>query len=140
MHRITQNIEAWLYRLGFTQIQVRQLVRNQILIAAGWSLALMAGTLMSTFAWSFAAGAFLITLNFMALARVAQSLVFYRKGAIFSLLVIFYGKLILAGLVLFALIAWAEASIPGLLFGLSTAVVNAIVWGARTVMHKPKEA
>ena len=137
---MTQKIEAWLYRLGYTQVQVRQLVRNQILIAGSWSVALLALTLLSNFAWSFAAGAFLITLNFMALARLAQSLVFYRRGAVFSLLVIFYGKLILAGLALFALIAWANASIPGLLFGLSTAVVNAIVWGARAVMHKPKEA
>lgn len=140
MHRITLKIETWLYRLGFTQVQVRRLVRNQILLAGGWSLALLAGTALSSFAWSFAAGALVITLSFMALARVAQALVFYRKGAVFSLLVIFYGKLILAGLALFALIAWAEASIPGLLLGLSTAVVNAIVWGAQAVMHKPKEA
>ena len=140
MQRIIRTIETRLYGLGFTQIQVRQMVRNQILLAGGASLVLLTGTLLSTFAWSFAAGALLITLNFMALARVAQSLVFYQKGAVFSLLVIFYAKLILAGLALFALIAWAEVSIPGLLLGLSTAVVNAIVWGAQAVMHKPKEA
>jgi hypothetical protein len=133
-------MEAWLYGLGFVQPQVRLLVRNQICLAAAWSVGLLALTLCSRFSWSFAAGAGLITLNFMALARVAQSLVFYRKGAVFSLLVIFYGKLILAGLALFALIAWAKASVVGLLFGLSTAVVNAIVWGAWAVMHKPKEA
>jgi len=140
VERINQKIEAWLYGLGFTQLPVRLLVRNQICIATVGSAILLAGTLLSAFAWSFAAGAAIITLNFMALARVAQSLVFYRKGAVFSLLVIFYGKLILAGLALFALIAWADANVAGLLFGLSTAVVNAIVWGVWAVMHKPKEA
>ncbi|MGE4551865.1 MAG: ATP synthase subunit I [Desulfovibrionaceae bacterium] len=138
---MNRKLETLLYQWGFEQNSVRALVRNQIWLAAASSLVLLVLTLGSRFALSYTAGAVIITLNFVGLAKLVSHLVHYRRGAVFSLLVIFYGKLIFTGLVLYALIAWAGASMTGLLCGLSTAVAMAVAWGAQAMLrHKPKEA
>lgn len=138
---MNRKLETRLYQWGFENGRVRTLVRNQLWLATVSSFVLLVLTLGSRFALSYAAGAVIITANFLALAKLASHLVHYRRGAVFSLLVIFYGKLILTGLVLYALIAWVGASVTGLLCGLSTVVVMAIVWGVQsTLRHNPKEA
>ena len=94
---------------------------------APWALALAAGTV-------------LITFNFWSLAKFGQHLAYMRKGAVVSLLIRFYGRLILSGLALYGLIVFGECSIYALLAGLSTVVVNAIFWGVAGLRQKVKEA
>ncbi|MEF2144780.1 MAG: ATP synthase subunit I [Desulfovibrionaceae bacterium] len=136
MHRL----EGYLYKRGFTLPQIRTLVRNQLVLAFASILLVNALTAFSVWAWSFTAGALLITVNFWWMAKTGQKLVSAQKGAVTVLLILFYGRMFLTGLALFALIAWLDASVSGLLVGLSTVVVNAITWGTANFMQKAKEA
>lgn len=140
---LTQGLEAVLYRRGFIEPGVRKLVRNQILFALGTAAALLlvcAPFGFPGFALSYLAGAVVITLNFWSLAKAAQQLTHSHKLAVFSLLTLFYGRLILTGLAVYGLIVWMNASVIGLLAGLSTAVCNALLWGAASFRQKAKEA
>ena len=85
-------------------------------------------TLGSRFGLSYAAGAVLMAFNFMPLAKVAQHLVYVRSGGVFSLLILFYIRLTLSGVALFFLLVTYNADPVGLLVGLTTVVVNAIIW------------
>jgi predicted membrane channel-forming protein YqfA (hemolysin III family) len=90
----------------------------------------------------FFAGAAIITLNFYALARVAPGLAQLAKGAVAPLLFQFYGRLILTGVLLYLLIAWLHVSVIALLAGLSTVIVNALLWATLfyIIGRKGKEA
>ncbi len=139
--KMNQKIESFLHRRGFTHPDVRSLVRNQLYLTAGTCL--LAALLSIGFAqWALglAAGAVLITFNFWSLAKFGQHLAYMRKGAVVSLLVRFYGRLILSGLAIYGLIVWGQCSIYALLAGLSTVVVNAIFWGVAGFRQKVKEA
>lgn len=140
IQKINQKVDAFLLRRGFVHDKVRSLVRSQLYLVALTALCVGMVTGFSGWAGAYFSGAVLITINFWVLARVVQRLVFVRKGAVFALLFLFYGKLILSGLALYALIVLAHAPISGLLAGLTTAVANAILWGTTTFRHKAKEA
>ncbi len=87
------------------------------------------------------AGAALATLNFLALARIIQELVYLRRGAVSVQLFSFYGRLILTAGVLFVLIAYAGSSVTALLVGLSTVLINILLWGLSQLLgKKSKEA
>ncbi|SKA97119.1 ATP synthase I chain [Paucidesulfovibrio gracilis DSM 16080] len=135
-----RKLEAMLYKRGFTHPQVRAMVRNQLVLATLSILTVNGLTLFSVWGWSFAAGCLLMTVNFWWMAKAGQKLVSAQKGAVTALLILFYGRMALTGLALFALIAWLDASVSGLLVGLSTVVVNAITWGTANYMQKAKEA
>ncbi|MDD4733065.1 MAG: ATP synthase subunit I [Desulfovibrio sp.] len=135
-----RKLETMLYKRGFTHPQVRTMVRNQLVLAVVSILLVNALTACSAWGWSFAAGCLLMTVNFWWMAKAGQKLVSAQRGAVTVLLILFYGRLALTGLALFALIAWLDASVSGLLVGLSTVVVNAITWGTANYMQKAKEA
>jgi hypothetical protein len=129
MRRLNDRVEKGLYRRGYVHPDVRQLVRNQIYIMAA---SLLIGGLLAPVvpaALHFAAGTVLVSLNFFSLARFAQGITRTQHGAVVALLARFYGRLILTGAVLFALIVWAHAPLVALLAGISTVVVNAVYWG-----------
>ncbi|WP_147819703.1 ATP synthase subunit I [Salidesulfovibrio onnuriiensis] len=111
-------------------------MRSQLYVSLGSAIALLGITLGAAWAVAYAAGAVLITLNLWALARVVQHLVYVRKGATFTLLVIFYGKLIISGLGLYLVLAVWHLPVWGLVAGLSTVVVNLTAWGLKTFGHK----
>lgn len=135
-----QRLDALLFRRGFVLGDARRLMRNQIILAAlGSALAMTPSVAMgglSAWGWSFAAGAVLISFNFWWLAKAAQELVRVKHGATFTLLTLFYGRLILTAAAITGLVVWFEASVFGLLAGLSTAVVNATLWGVLQIRHK----
>lgn len=131
-----QKLDALLFRRGFVLGDARRLMRNQIILAALGSALAMAVTGVSTWGWSFAAGAVLISFNFWWLAKAAQELVRVKHGATFTLLTLFYGRLILTAAAITGLVVWLGASVFGLLAGLSTAVVNATLWGILQIRHK----
>ncbi|MFW6323674.1 MAG: ATP synthase subunit I [Desulfovibrionales bacterium] len=135
LESIDRRIESGLYRKGFENPVMRKLVRLQLYLGVVGSAAAM---IVSPGEWgpAFLAGAVLATLNFYSLARLIQQLVFVRKGAVLVLLISFYGRLILTGVLLFVLIAWVHASAMGLLAGLTTVVVTILMWGVLFVLGK----
>ncbi|WP_243544364.1 ATP synthase subunit I [Pseudodesulfovibrio tunisiensis] len=127
MRKLNQMVERLLVRSGFAHPEVRVIVRNQIYVSLGTSLAIMLVLACSPWALAYAAGAVLATVNFWALARIAQQLVYVRKGAPFILFAIFMGKMVLSGLALYWLIGIVRIPIWGLVAGLGTVVANIAV-------------
>lgn len=136
----TARIERFLHRRGFAHPDVRRLVAYQVFLAGASSIVALAATGFSVWGLSFAAGALLITINFWALAKVAQQLVYVQKGAVTALLLVFYFRLILTGLALFALIVWLRSPMTALLAGVSTVAVSGLWFGLSRVREKSKEA
>lgn len=133
---LVQRIDAMLYRRGFAVTEARRLMRNQMLLSAGLSALMCLVTGFANFGLSFAAGAAVISLNFWWLAKAAQELVQVKQGAMFTLLTLFYGRLALTAVAIAGLVAWAGASVYGLLAGLSTVLLNAALWGFLQIRHK----
>ena len=125
-----------LYRRGFAVADARRLMRNQMLLAAGGSAVACFATGFANWGLSFAAGALIISINFWWLSKAAQELVQVKQGATFTLLTLFYGRLVLTAAAIAGLVAWAGASVFGLLAGLSTVVANAALWGVLQIRHK----
>ncbi|KAB1441840.1 ATP synthase subunit I [Pseudodesulfovibrio senegalensis] len=135
---IRQKIDRFLYARGFVHDEVRNLMRSQLCFSLGLAIGLLGVTLGSAWSLAFAAGAVVITLNFWALARIVQQLIYVQKGAVFTLLVIFYGKLILSGVVLYLVLGVWRLPVWGLVAGLSTVVVNITAWGLKNFgQNKP---
>lgn len=137
--KAAKRLERILYRRGFANPEVRRLVAIQLILSAGASLVFLVVTLASKWSLSFGAGALLISLNFWSMAKVAQQLVYARRGGVFTLLTLFYIRLILTGLVLYALIGWFGASVSGILAGVTTVVATAVTFGATTVRNRHLE-
>jgi len=134
--RLVQRIDAMLFRRGFVVTDARRLMRNQMLLAAGGSAVACLATGFANWGLSFAAGALIISINFWWLSKAAQELVQVKQGATFTLLTLFYGRLVLTAAAIAGLVAWAGASVFGLLAGLSTVVLNAALWGVLQIRHK----
>lgn len=132
-----------MFRRGFKIPEVRRIVRNQLyILCVSLIVAAALGWVAPVF-FHFAAGVLLITFNFYTLAKCIQQIVYFTSSrrAIFELLVRFYGKLLLTGAALFALIVWGGVSVPALLAGLSTVIMTILFWGASQMLgHKAKEA
>ena len=138
---VMNRIEGWLWERGLKRSEVRRLVAVQIVFAALSSIAVMLGSFFSGWSLHYGAVAILMTVNFYHLAKFAQGIVHVRRGAVLALLLRFYGRLILSGFVLFALIWFGRASAVALLAGASTVVVSSMIWACSHYMgHKAKEA
>ncbi len=118
-------IERVLYRLGYFVPEVRRMVALQVVIVF-LSLGLIP---LGVWARDLSIGAVLGGLNFFALARVIQELVFLRRGAIVALLLGFYIRLFLTAAALYVLIVMWQISVVMLVLGLSTVVLNILLWG-----------
>jgi hypothetical protein len=139
--KMLTGLDGWLFRRGFTGRDVRALMSAQLCVAVAASAICLAVTGFGLWGLSFAAGSFLITMNFWSLAKFGQGVVFVRRGAVLSLLLRFYLRLALTGVALYVLIAYAQAPAAPLLAGVSTAVAAMIWWGmARTLRTQVKEA
>lgn len=129
MGKINQRLERLLVKSGFPGPDVRILVRNQIYVSLGTSLVIMLITLFSRWSLAYLAGAVLALVNFWALARIVQPLVYNQKSAPFLLFVIFMGKMTLSGLALYWLIGVERVPHWGLISGLGTVVINITATG-----------
>jgi len=118
-------IEKWLYHRGFQVPEVRRLAANQICITMISILAMFFGAA----GVDFFLGVFLGSINFLALAKVIQELVYLQKGAVGINLLSFYGRLIFTAIFFYVLIVIKEASVIALLLGVSTVLVNILLWG-----------
>lgn len=138
--KLTQAIDRYLFRHGFRIEGVRDLVRNQICLTLSVFLILPA-CMLGTWPLAVLAGAILGTLNFYALAKVIQGLIFLRQSSVQLLLFGFYARLALTGVALYVLLVLCRASVVALLVGLSLVLVNILMYGAKFFLgQKLKEA
>lgn len=139
---MSEFVDRWLYRRGFTHAESRQLLRMQIELAGVSSAAALAFSLGGAWGWSFAAGAVLATVNFWWLARFARNLLSGGQGMVGMALFWFFLRLGAAAVALYGLIVLAEASVWALLAGLTTVLATILWWGARVASgpKRPKEA
>ena len=124
-------LDRWLLRRGYVHPEVRELVRNQLLLTALAFAVCLPFAGLSDAAWSFAAGTAIISANFCSLARFGQRITGFenKREAVAAVLARFYLRLALTGVVLFGCIVWFGARPLPLLAGISTVVVNFLVWG-----------
>jgi len=130
-HKLRDGLDGWLWRRGYDHPEVRELVRWQVLLAALITVVCLPLSLLWPGAWSLLAGTGIISANFCSLARFGQRVVGKRntRTAIAGMVFGFYLRLILTGAALYACIVWLEARPMPLLIGISTVVVNIIIWG-----------
>lgn len=140
MWDIIQSLDRFLAARGFDNPDTRRLMRIEILTVAASALAAVLFSGFSAWGFSCAAGAGLILFSFWHLAKAVKQLVFVRKGGVTSIVLRFYGRLILTGVLVVVLVGWLDAPVTGLLTGLSTVLVGAAVWGFMSSGHKAKEA
>ena len=131
MQNLRDGLDRWLYRRGYVHPEVRELVRNQLLLTALVCVVCLPFAGISVDAWSLAAGTAIITANFCSLAKFGQRITGYanRREAVAAVLARFYFRLALSGAALFACIVWFGAAPLPLLAGITTVVVNFLVWG-----------
>lgn len=145
----SHRVEKWLYKRGYAHAEIRAILRDQILVAAGSLLLGLATLLFTSWLLVFGVSALLVTLNFYALAAFVQEVIgdavgeakqqaaagaetSAKKGVVTGLLVQFYAKLLLTGGVLFVLIAWLKAPLTALFAGLATVLATI---GVRTCLR-----
>ena len=133
---INQRVERLLVKNGFVRPDIRIIIRNQIYVSLGTSLVIVLVTLFSRWSLAFVAGALIALVNFWALARIAQHLVYDQKSGPLKLFVIFMGKMTLSGLALYWLIGVERVPHWGLISGLGTVVANVAVTGLMQVGQK----
>lgn len=139
-NKLTQSIDRYLFQHGFRIEGVRRLVRNQICLTLS-VLFLLPACWLGTWPLDVLAGALLGTLNFYALAKVIQGLIYLRQSSVQLLLFGFYARLGLTGVALYVLIVLCRSSVVALLVGLSLVLVNILMYGAKYfVGQKLKEA
>ncbi|SDB26977.1 ATP synthase I chain [Desulfonatronum thiosulfatophilum] len=140
MRNINLRIEKILHRQGFFLHDFRTLLRNQIyLLFLAFVIMLLAG--FHPAALAFASGTALVTVNFWFLAKGLQSLTRQQEGLMALSLIRFYGRMILTGFILFALIVWSGLPVAALVAGLTTVIINILFWGVfRFHRQKVKEA
>ena len=135
--KVKKKIERSLYRRGYHESEVRKLVLRQILIL----LASVPAVILGSFGQDFFFGVALGTLNFLCLARIAQEVVHLQRGAVAVQLFSFYGRLALTALAFYLLIVFKESSVAWLLAGVSTVLINILLWGMIQFLGKTsKEA
>jgi hypothetical protein len=140
---LRRNVERRLYKRGFVQPVVRQLLCTQVLVTGA---ALLCGLFLFPFTlWplAFGLGALIATYSLWQIVRFAQvalpqqfSIAMgFRLGLGFTM------RLLLIGMALFALIVPLRAPVAPLLLGLGSAVAGIVLWGMAKAFRKPlKEA
>jgi len=135
---IRHAIERRLYDMGFALPVVRHLLCTQLIISG---LALAAGIILlwySLWPLAFGAGAAITTFSLWQISRSAQAFVQQQFSAALGLRLFmgFSARLLLIGIVLFALIVWLKAPLAPLLLGLTSSVASILLWGVSRVSRK----
>lgn len=140
---LRQSLERRLYGLGFTLPATRQLICTQLVVTfAG----LAAGVLffwVSAWPLAFGAGAAIATYSLWHVTRVAQGYVSQKFSPALAIRFFlgFSVRLLLIGILLFALIVWLGAPVAPLLAGLTSTVISIVLWGLTRISRKTvKEA
>jgi hypothetical protein len=141
--KLVHLIDKTLYKDGFTKPELRVLLRAQLLVVLVAAIISLGACWVTSWPLIFTAGAAIATLNFYWMAKFVRQVTqfTYHRSLLVGLLVRFYGRLALTGILLFVLILWLRVPVIPLLMGLSTLVGTIVIWGAaQSVEHKAKEA
>ena len=137
LRTMNKKIERALYARGYHVPEVRRMAAQQIWFLFGAVPVLLCGAR----GVDFAAGVLLGTINFLALGRVIQELVYVQKGAVAVQMFSFYGRLALTALAFYLLVVMRGSSVVWLLIGFSTVLINILLWGMSQFLGKTsKEA
>lgn len=140
---LNHSLERALFQRGFTVAGVRHVMMTQFYFLAAACVVGLTAPLVGFWVLSLTAGALIMTYNLYAIATFIQRAIFYKyqKSLLASLLLRLYGRLLLTGLAIVVMLVWLNASVVGLLAGLSTVAAAILVWGgAQIFAHKVKEA
>jgi hypothetical protein len=137
LQTMTKKIERALYSRGYHVPEVRRMATYQVCFLLASVIAMAFGAR----GVDFAAGVLLGTINFLALGRMIQELVYVQKGAVAVQMFSFYGRLALTALAFYGLVVIRGASATWLLIGFSTVLINILLWGMSQLLGKTsKEA
>ncbi|MBU4526209.1 MAG: ATP synthase subunit I [Desulfomicrobium sp.] len=132
-----KKIERFLYARGFHVPEVRKMALHQVYFLCGALPAVAFGR----GGVDLVTGVLLGTLNFLALGKLIQELVYLQKSAVIVQIFSFYGRLLLTALAFYVLIVHMGSSGVWLLLGFSTVLINILLWGMSQFLGKTsKEA
>lgn len=126
-----ERLDALLAKAGFHHPEGRELVRNQLAMAVGMSLAALSISELSDWGWAFAGGAALITANFWWLVKFAQNVTDTTSNAASGAFFRFFVRFGITGAGLYAMIVEAGWPVWAIVAGTITVLVTIVVWGAR---------
>lgn len=137
-----EQLDRLLLRAGFQHPDGRVLMRSQIGMALGTSLAAISLSELGTWGYAFACGALLITVNFWWLIKFAQNVMEQATGTAGGAFFRFIVRFGVTGAGLYAMIVAAEWPVWAVLAGMSTVLATILVWGAlrRAGSNSAKEA
>lgn len=125
-----ERIEKFLYRKGYRSPEIRVILRWQILLTI---ISILTGLIVSPFSlWGLwiAVGASLATYSFYSLAGFVQKALLegFSRRTLSGLLVRFYGRLMLTGLILFGLLIWLRVPPAAIIVGFIVISGTVPVW------------
>ncbi len=119
-------MNSYFIKQGIDQPEILWFLRCQFLCVVSVLIPVsLIGTMDQSAA--FAVGALLASLNLFALARLVPQLIWLQNGAVFTLLVSFYSRLLFTAVILFIALVFLKLSAVFFLIGFSTVVVTLIL-------------
>ena len=143
MKDLNEKIEKRLYFKGFRLPDIRSILRIQIQLCGIAIVTALCTVWFSVWPITFAIGAVIATLSFFSIAKFIQQIILqeYDRGMLTGMLFRFYGRLLIVGVVVAALIVKAHVPMMALVAGLATSMVTMLIWMiSRQNERKTKEA
>jgi len=143
MKDFSEKIEKRLYHIGFRLPDIRSILRIQIQLCGITIFAAILTIYLSMWPITFAIGAVIATYSFFSVAKFIQQVILreYDRSMLWGMLFRFYGRLLMVGVVVAALIVKLHVPMMALVSGLATSLVTMLIWMvSRQSERKTKEA
>jgi len=143
MKDLNEKIEKRLYFKGFRLPDIRSILRIQIQLCGIAIVTALCTVWFSVWPITFAIGAVIATLSFFSIAKFIQQIILqeYDRSMLTGMLFRFYGRLLIVGVVVAALIVKVHVPMMALVAGLATSMVTMLIWMiSRQNERKTKEA
>lgn len=143
MKDFSEKIEQRLYFKGFRLPDIRSILRIQIQLCGITIIAALCTVWFSMWPITFAIGAVIATYSFFSVAKFIQQIILreYDRSMLWGMLFRFYGRLLIVGVVVAALIVKVHVPMMALVSGLATSMVTMLIWMiSKQNERKTKEA
>jgi hypothetical protein len=143
MKDLSEKIEKRLYFKGFRLPDIRSILRIQIQLCGIAIVTALCTVWFSVWPITFAIGAVIATLSFFSIAKFIQQIILqeYDRSMLTGMLFRFYGRLLIVGVVVAALIVKVHVPMMALVAGLATSMVTMLIWMiSKQNERKTKEA
>ncbi len=129
LRKLGERIERRLYAKGFRQPEIRAILRMQILLCGASTLAGVLAIQASLWPIGFAVGVNLATYSVFSLARFLQRAILqgFSRQMLTELLLRFYGRLFVVGIILYGLMTMSDVPSSALVAGLATCMATMLV-------------